>query len=139
MPRLVVTRRMVLPLPRAEHFPQLASPSRRIPKGFRLKAQGCEQRATLGKGAKRHQREAGAGSGAASAAPERAGAQIAGGAGRVCAVRRARFVPGGGAAGSGAAERRAMKRTYLDSSVLIQAVQGVDGDKTVALLEDPER
>jgi predicted nucleic acid-binding protein len=32
-----------------------------------------------------------------------------------------------------------MKRTYLDSSVLIQAVQGVDGDKTVALLEDPER
>ena len=32
-----------------------------------------------------------------------------------------------------------MKRTYLDSSVLIQAVQGVDGDKTVRLLEDPER
>ena len=32
-----------------------------------------------------------------------------------------------------------MKRTYLDSSVLIQAVQGVDGDKTAALLEDPER
>ncbi len=32
-----------------------------------------------------------------------------------------------------------MKRTHLDSSVLIQAVQGVDGDKTVALLEDPER
>ena len=31
-----------------------------------------------------------------------------------------------------------MKRTYLDSSVLIQAVQGVDGDKTAALLEDPE-
>ena len=32
-----------------------------------------------------------------------------------------------------------MKRTYLDSSVLIQAVQGVDGDKTMELLEDPER
>jgi len=32
-----------------------------------------------------------------------------------------------------------MKRTYLDSSVLIQAVHGVDGDKTAALLEDPER
>ncbi len=32
-----------------------------------------------------------------------------------------------------------MKRTYLESSVLIQAVQGVDGDKTVALLEDSER
>ena len=32
-----------------------------------------------------------------------------------------------------------MKRTYLDSSVLIQAVQGVDGDKTASLLEDPER
>ena len=32
-----------------------------------------------------------------------------------------------------------MKRTYLDSSVLIQAIQGVDGEKTVALLEDPER
>ena len=32
-----------------------------------------------------------------------------------------------------------MKRTYLDSSVLIQAVQGVDGDKTATLLEDPER
>ena len=32
-----------------------------------------------------------------------------------------------------------MKRTYLDSSVLIQAVQGVDGDKTAELLEDPER
>ena len=32
-----------------------------------------------------------------------------------------------------------MKRTYLDSSVLIQAIQGVDGDKTVAWLEDPER
>ena len=32
-----------------------------------------------------------------------------------------------------------MKRTYLDSSVLIQAVQGVDGDQTVALLEDKER
>lgn len=32
-----------------------------------------------------------------------------------------------------------MKRTYLDSSVLIQAVQGVDGEKTAALLEDPER
>jgi predicted nucleic acid-binding protein len=32
-----------------------------------------------------------------------------------------------------------MKRTYLDSSVLIQAVQGVDGDKTGSLLEDPER
>jgi len=32
-----------------------------------------------------------------------------------------------------------MKRTYLDSSVLIQAVQGVDGDKTARLLEDPER
>ena len=32
-----------------------------------------------------------------------------------------------------------MKRTYLDTSVLIQAVQGMDGDKTVALLEDPER
>ena len=30
-----------------------------------------------------------------------------------------------------------MKRTYLDSSVLIQAVQGVDCDKTAALLEDP--
>lgn len=27
-----------------------------------------------------------------------------------------------------------MKRTYLDSSVLIQAVQGVDGDKTAVLL-----
>jgi predicted nucleic acid-binding protein len=32
-----------------------------------------------------------------------------------------------------------MKRTYLDSSVLIQAVQGVDGDKTTGLLEDPAR
>lgn len=32
-----------------------------------------------------------------------------------------------------------MKRTYLDSSVLIQAVQGVDGDKTAGLLEDRER
>jgi predicted nucleic acid-binding protein len=32
-----------------------------------------------------------------------------------------------------------MKRTYLDSSVLIQAVQGVDGDKTAGLLEDPQR
>ncbi len=32
-----------------------------------------------------------------------------------------------------------MKRTYLDSSVLIQAVQGVDGQKTVAILEDPDR
>ena len=32
-----------------------------------------------------------------------------------------------------------MKRTYLDSSVLIQTVQGVDGDKTAGLLEDPER
>ena len=32
-----------------------------------------------------------------------------------------------------------MKRTYRDSSVLIQAVQGVDGDKTASLLEDPER
>jgi len=26
-----------------------------------------------------------------------------------------------------------VKRTYLDSSVLIQAVQGVDGDKTASL------
>ncbi|HEV2210367.1 MAG TPA: type II toxin-antitoxin system VapC family toxin [Verrucomicrobiae bacterium] len=32
-----------------------------------------------------------------------------------------------------------MKRTYLDSSVLIQAVQGVDGEKTARLLEDAER
>jgi hypothetical protein len=32
-----------------------------------------------------------------------------------------------------------MKPTYLDSSVLIQAVQGVAGDKTAGLLEDPER
>jgi predicted nucleic acid-binding protein len=32
-----------------------------------------------------------------------------------------------------------MTRTYLDSSVLIQAVQGVDGDKTTGMLEDPER
>ncbi len=32
-----------------------------------------------------------------------------------------------------------MKRTYLDSSVLIQAVHGVDGEKTVVLLEDPSR
>ena len=32
-----------------------------------------------------------------------------------------------------------MKRTYLDSSVLIQAVQGVDGDKVASLLEDPQR
>jgi len=32
-----------------------------------------------------------------------------------------------------------LKRTYLDSSVLIQAIQGVDGDKTAGLLEDPER
>lgn len=32
-----------------------------------------------------------------------------------------------------------MTRTCLDSSVLIQAVQGVDGDKTTALLEDSER
>jgi predicted nucleic acid-binding protein len=32
-----------------------------------------------------------------------------------------------------------MTRTYLDSSVLIQAIQGVDGDKTAVLLEDPER
>lgn len=32
-----------------------------------------------------------------------------------------------------------MKRTYLDSSVLIQAIQGVDGDKTASLLEDPDR
>jgi hypothetical protein len=27
-----------------------------------------------------------------------------------------------------------VKRTYLDSSVLIQAVQGVDGDKTASTL-----
>jgi hypothetical protein len=32
-----------------------------------------------------------------------------------------------------------MKRTYQDNSVLIQAVQGVDGEKTVALLDDQER
>jgi predicted nucleic acid-binding protein len=32
-----------------------------------------------------------------------------------------------------------MKRTYMDSSVLIQAVQGVDGYKTAGLLEDSER
>ena len=32
-----------------------------------------------------------------------------------------------------------MKRTYLDSSVLIQAVQGVDGEKTAGLLEDSQR
>ena len=32
-----------------EYSPQLASSSSRIPKGFRLKAQGCEPRATLGK------------------------------------------------------------------------------------------
>jgi hypothetical protein len=32
-----------------------------------------------------------------------------------------------------------MKRTYLDSSVLIHAVQGVDGGKALGLLEDPER
>ncbi|MBE7504362.1 MAG: type II toxin-antitoxin system VapC family toxin [Verrucomicrobiales bacterium] len=32
-----------------------------------------------------------------------------------------------------------MKRTYLDSSVLIHAVQGGDGGGTVALLEDPGR
>ena len=34
---------------RAVHSPQLES-GRRIPRGFRLKAQSCEQRATLGKG-----------------------------------------------------------------------------------------
>jgi predicted nucleic acid-binding protein len=32
-----------------------------------------------------------------------------------------------------------MRRTYLDSSVVIQAVQGVDDDKTGTLLEDRER
>jgi predicted nucleic acid-binding protein len=32
-----------------------------------------------------------------------------------------------------------MKRTYLDSSVLIHAVQGVDGGKALQLLEDPDR
>jgi predicted nucleic acid-binding protein len=32
-----------------------------------------------------------------------------------------------------------MKRTYLDSSVLIHAVQGVDGGKALQLIEDPER
>jgi predicted nucleic acid-binding protein len=32
-----------------------------------------------------------------------------------------------------------MKRTYLDSSVLIHAVQGVDGGKALQLLEDPAR
>ena len=30
--------------------PKLGSGQRRIPKGFRLKAQGCEERATLGNG-----------------------------------------------------------------------------------------
>jgi hypothetical protein len=35
---------------RAEHSPQLDESRGRIPTGFRLKAQGCEQRATLGKG-----------------------------------------------------------------------------------------
>ena len=39
-----------LPLPGAVHSPQLDEAGGRIPKGFRLKAQGCEQRATLGKG-----------------------------------------------------------------------------------------
>ena len=49
------------------HTPKLASSSRRIPKGFRLKAQGCEQRATLGKGSRQRptptglRREAGTG------------------------------------------------------------------------------
>jgi hypothetical protein len=32
-----------------------------------------------------------------------------------------------------------MKRTYLDSSVLIHAVQGTDGGKALQCLEDPER
>ena len=32
-----------------------------------------------------------------------------------------------------------MKRTYLDSSVLIQAVQGGTATKRAGLLEDPER
>jgi hypothetical protein len=35
---------------RAVHSPQLDESGGRIPTGFRLKAQGCEQRATLGKG-----------------------------------------------------------------------------------------
>jgi predicted nucleic acid-binding protein len=35
--------------------------------------------------------------------------------------------------------RRTMKRTYLDSSVLIHAVQGVEDGKALDLLEDPER
>ena len=58
---------------------------------------------------------------AASAAPEHAGPQAAGRMGRICTVRRTRLVPGGSAAGSGTPARRAMKRTCLDSSVLIQA------------------
>ena len=53
--------------------------------------------------------------------------------------RRTTSFPGRSAAGGGPPQGRAVRRTYLDSSVLIQAVQGVDGDKTVALLEDPER
>jgi len=32
-----------------------------------------------------------------------------------------------------------MTRTYLDSSVLIQAVQGVEGGKVLECLEDPDR
>ena len=32
-----------------------------------------------------------------------------------------------------------MKRTYVDSSVLIHAVRGTDGGKALQLLEDPER
>lgn len=32
-----------------------------------------------------------------------------------------------------------MTRTYLDSSVLIHAVQGADGGKALQFLEDPER
>ena len=38
------------PSVRAEHSPRLDESGGRIPTGFRPKAQGCEQRATLGKG-----------------------------------------------------------------------------------------
>ena len=32
-----------------------------------------------------------------------------------------------------------MTRTYLDTSVLIHAIQGVEGGKALEILEDPER
>ena len=39
---------------RAEHYTQVVKVFSRIPKGFRNKAQGCEERATLGKSGERN-------------------------------------------------------------------------------------